>query len=103
MIDKLQAIIKRIDASKLKDEEKLDIFEEISDGLHRVVWPVLIKYMPKDQLDDLSIHPEKITIESYSKLIEDTIKDPQIFQEFGKLIDKTLIGIDAILTKNGIK
>jgi len=102
MDDKIQTTLKKIDASKLSENEKELLYETITNGLKRIVWPVLIKYMPKDKLTYYAAHPGEMNAETYTNLIEETIKDDGVFQEFGQLIDKAMTDVDNILAKNGI-
>ncbi|OGG04200.1 hypothetical protein A2Z33_03540 [Candidatus Gottesmanbacteria bacterium RBG_16_52_11] len=102
MEDKLRAIVTRIENSKIPDSDKEDLYATISTGLQATVWPVLIKYMPKEQLKDLSDNPAKVTVETYAKLIEDTVKDGKAFAEVAKYMDQVLGEVEKVLTEEGI-
>lgn len=99
MEDKLRAIVTRIEASTLSQEDKDELYRTISEGLQATVWPVLLKYMPKEELEDLSKNPGKVTVESYAKLIEDTIKDGVALKEIEGLMVEVLHEVDAALDK----
>lgn len=103
MEEKLRAIVTRIEASKLTQEEKDELYRTISEGLQATVWPVLLKYMPKEELEDLSKNPSKVTVESYAKLIEDTIKDGVALKEIEHLMNQVLEEVDKALAQEGIK
>lgn len=102
MEDKLRAIVERIEKSVIPQKDKEELYGTISAGLQATVWPVLIKYMPKDQLKDLSDNPGKVTVETYAKLIEDTVKDGQAFTEISKLMDEILAEVEKVLAEEGI-
>jgi hypothetical protein len=102
MDDKLREIVTRVEASKLADADKEDIYLAVAEGLQSTVWPILIKYMPKDQLEDLASSPTKVTIESYGKLIEDTVKDGQALKEISDLMEEILVEVDKTLTEQGV-
>lgn len=103
MEDKLNAIITRIEQSKLSEEEKNELYTTISEGMQLTVWPVLLKYMPKEQLDYLAADPKsRVTVESYAKLIEDTIKDGEALKEIDSLMTSVLAEVDKALTEEGI-
>jgi hypothetical protein len=102
MDDKLRAVVTRVEASKLTDPEKESIYTSISEGLQSTVWPILIKYMPKERLADLAKNPSKVTIESYGQLIEDTVKDGAALKEIEALMVSILGEVDAALTEQGI-
>ena len=99
MEDKLRTIVTRIEASTLTQEDKDELYRTISEGLQATVWPILLKYMPKEELEDLSKNPGKVTVESYAKLIEDTIKDGVALKEIEGLMMEVLQEVDAALQK----
>lgn len=103
MEDKLTEIVTRIEQSKLTQEEKDELYITISEGLQMTVWPVLLKHMPKDQLAYLSQDPKgRVTVESYSKLITDTIKDGKALKEVEDLMNDVLHEVENALTEEGI-
>lgn len=103
MEEKLKAIVTRIEQSKISEEEKAELYTTISEGLQLTVWPVLLKYMPKDQLDFLAADPKgRVTVESYAKLIEDTIKDGEALKEIDTLMAEVLREVDNALIEEGV-
>ncbi len=103
MEDKLKAIVTRIEQSKLSDADKGELYTTISEGLQATVWPVLLKYMPKEKLDYLAQDPKtRVTVESYATLIEDTIKDGQALKEIDDLMTHILGEVDKALTEEGV-
>lgn len=103
MEDKLRQIVTKIEASKLPENDKEELYATISEGLQATVWPVLLKYMPKEELKDLSDNPGKVTVESYAKLIEDTIKDGQALKEIDGLMNEVLSEVEKALAQEGIQ
>lgn len=104
MEEKLRAIVTRIEASKLTQEEKDELYRTISEGLQATVWPVLLKYMPKEELEFLAADPKsRVTVESYAKLIEDTIKDGVALKEIENLMNQVLEEVDKALAQEGIR
>ena len=103
MEDKLRQIVTKIEASNLSDADKEELYATISEGLQATVWPVLLKYMPKEELKDLSDNPSKVTVESYAKLIEDTIRDGVALKEIDGLMNQVLAEVEKALAQEGIK
>ena len=104
MEDKLRAIVTKIEASTLKDADKEELYATISEGLQATVWPVLLKYMPKEELEFLAADPKsRVTVESYAKLIEDTIKDGVALKEIEEFMNKVLEEVEKALAQEGIK
>lgn len=103
MEEHLKAIVERIEKSKLSNEDKAELYATISEGLQATVWPVLLKYMPKEQLEFLSADPKsRVTVESYAKLIEDTIKDGEALKEIDGLMKGVLTEVDTALKEEGV-
>ncbi|MFZ5534753.1 MAG: hypothetical protein ACOY3M_01195 [Patescibacteria group bacterium] len=102
MDDKLRAVVTRVELSKLTESEKEDVYTALAEGLQSTVWPILIKYMPKDQLDDLAANPTKVNLETYGKLIEDSVKDGQALKEIEALMQDILTAVDKTLTEQGV-
>ncbi len=103
MEEKLKAIVSRIEKSTLASNDKAELYATISEGLQATVWPVLLRYMPKDQLDYLAQDPKtRVTVESYAKLIEDTIKDGEALKEIDSLMNAVLSEVDTALTEEGV-
>ena len=102
MEDKLKAIVERVEKSKLSEEDRAELYATISEGLQATVWPILLKYMPKDQLEVLAADKSKVTVESYGKLIEDTIKDGEALKEIDGLMNEVLSEVDKALVEEGV-
>lgn len=102
MEDKLKAIVERVEKSKLSEEDRAELYATISEGLQATVWPILLKYMPKDQLEVLATDKSKVTVESYGKLIEDTIKDGEALKEIDGLMNEVLSEVDKALVEEGV-
>lgn len=103
MEDKLRQIVTKIEASKLPENDKEELYVTISEGLQATVWPVLLKFMPKEELADLANNPSKITVESYAKLIEDTVKDGQALKQIDGLMNEVLVEVEKALAQEGIQ
>lgn len=103
MEEKLKAIVTRIEKSKLSEQDRAELYATISEGLQATVWPVLLKYMPKEELEFLSADPKsRVTVESYGKLIEDTIKDGEALKEIEGLMNEVLGEVDKALTEENV-
>lgn len=103
MDDKLRAIVTRIENSSLLENDKEQIYLIISQGLKATVIPSILKYMPKAQLQELADQQAKITVESYVKLIEESVKDGQAIAEIVKSMEELLIEIEIVLKEKGIE
>ncbi len=102
MDDKLKGLITKIEQSDLTDQEKEELYTAISEGLHATVLPVLLKYMPQDRVDDVTNHPEMLTVDRYVQLVSDAVKNEQTLPEIAGKMDALLVEINSLLAKEGI-
>lgn len=97
----LTQIIERVQNSTLSEEKKADIYAQISIGLRKLVWPILISRIPEQKLAD-TVSQSQLTLDQYSELIESALHDPNTSRELHDSIIEALIEINTLLTKNGI-
>lgn len=102
MVDKLKGIITKIEQSTLTAQEKESLYTALSEGLHATVLPVLVKYMPQEQVADVTSHPETLTVPKYVQLVSDAVKNQQALPEIAKSMDAFLVEVNRLLTKEGI-
>lgn len=102
MEDKLKAIIKRIEASSLQEEEKVQLYAVISESLKASIWPTLVSAMPKEALETLTQAPGKATVEAYLSLIEEATKDEKVLDDINQVTNDLVSEIDAALKEEHI-
>lgn len=102
MEDKLTQLVTRIERSNLTDPEKEELYAAISEGLHATVLPVLVKYMPPDQVTEVTDHPEILTVDRYIKLVSDAVANTEAMPEIASAMDGLLNHLDGLLSKEGI-
>ena len=103
MEEKLKAIVERIEQSQLSESEKNELYVIVSEGLQSTVWPIMVKYMPKEDLEYLAADPKtRVTVESYAKLIGEAIKDGEALREIEDTMDGVLSQVENILQEEGI-
>lgn len=97
MEDKLKAIIARVEVSSLPVEDKDKIYTMIAEGMKASIWPVLISSMPKDELAALSKQSAKVTVESYTKLMDSVVGNENVLEEVDDTLNALLDEVDAAL------
>lgn len=103
MEEKLKAIVERIEKSQLSESEKNELYVLISEGLQGTVWPIMVKYMPQEDLEYLAADPKsRVTVESYAKLIGDSIKDGEALKEIEETMTGVLENVEKALTDENI-
>ena len=102
MEDKLTQLVTRVERSNLTDAEKEELYGAISEGLHATVLPVLVKFMPPDQVTEVTDHPETLTVDRYVALVSDAVVNKEAMPKIAKAMDGLLSHIDGLLSKEGI-
>lgn len=103
MDDKLKALITKIEQSDMADEEKEQVYGALSGGMRALVLPILVKYMPQDQVTELTNAPEKITVDRWVQLVETAVQNEQAQKEIPAVLDKLLVEVNSLLAKEGIQ
>lgn len=102
MDDKLKGIITKIEQSDMTDQEKEELYAAISEGLHATVLPVLLKYMPQSEVDDITNNPDTLTVDRYVQLVSDAVKNEAALPEIAGKMDSLLVEVNMLLAKEGI-
>ncbi len=90
-------IVERVTQSQLSETEKADVFASLSLGMRRLVWPILLSHIPKETLDDLLNGKEPLTMDRYTELIEQTLKNPQTPKEIYEELMAALGEIESLV------
>ena len=102
MDDKLRVLIAKIEQSDMTDDEKEGVYTVISDGMRALVLPILVKYMPQDQVTELTNSHEQITVDRWVALVEAGLQNEQAQKEIPNVLDKLLVEVTSLLAKEGI-
>ncbi|OGG29031.1 hypothetical protein A2973_01690 [Candidatus Gottesmanbacteria bacterium RIFCSPLOWO2_01_FULL_49_10] len=103
MDETLRSVIARVEQSDLSLEEKEELYTAISEGLHAVVLPVLLKSMPQDRVEALSKNPDQITLDTYITLVQEALKNDAVGKEVPDAMGKLLVEVNRLLAKEGIQ
>lgn len=103
MEDKLKGLITKIEQSDLTDQEKEELYTAISEGLHAAVLPVLLRYMPQQEVTDVTNNPDALTVDRYVQLVSDAVKNETALPEIANKMDGLLVEINSLLAKEGIQ
>lgn len=96
----LTNILTKVARSSLSDEEKADVYAEISVGLHKLVWPILVSHMPEKDLAAAVDNPKDWTMDRYASLIEKALSDPQTPKEIFDELTGALKEIDELVSSH---
>ena len=100
--DRLTDIVVQIEKSGWTDEDKNALYAKISEYLHSVVMPVLLKYTPADELKDLATNPAKDTVEAFVEVMKKPLSDPKMAEELNATVHSVLDDVETALSKGGI-
>lgn len=100
--DRLTGIVVQIEKSGWTDEDKNALYAKISEYLHSVVLPVILKYTPVSELKDLAASPAKDTVVSFVEVMKKPLSDPKMAEELNTTIHHVLDDVETALSKGGI-
>lgn len=100
--DRLTDIVVQIEKSGWTDEDKNALYAKISEYLHSVVLPVMLKYTPVDDLKDLATNPAKDTVEAFVEVMKKPLSDPKMAEELNATVQSVLDDVETALSKGGI-
>jgi len=98
----LKPIIKKVESLAIPPSEKMEIYDQISRDMHEVVWPVLLKYIPDEEINKLNNKP-KVNIIELLELVENAVIDKNAISEINEIIDKYLITVNKSLNEVNIQ
>lgn len=96
----ITGIITAVSESKLPETEKADVLAQLTAGMHRLVWPILLSHVPQYLLDDATNNPERFTMDDYVEMIDVALKNPATAKEMHDELKGALEEVSALLTKS---
>lgn len=96
----ITGIITAVSESKLPETEKADVLAQLTVGMHRLVWPILLSHVPQYLLDDATGSPERFTMDDYVEIIDVALKNPATAKEMHDELKGALTEVSALLTKS---
>lgn len=100
--ERLTDIVVAIEKSGWTDADKEALYAKISEYLHSIVLPIILKYTPQAELTSLSNDPSKVTIESFLELMKKPFTDPKMYEELNTTVHEVLEDVETALSKGGI-
>ncbi len=99
---RLTDIVIRIEKSGLSVQDKEEIYAQISLNLHQIVLPVLMKYISKEELNDLDKNPSKVSVETFTHLMKQPFSDARVYEEVNMLANAVLDDVEKGLSEGGM-
>jgi len=96
----LTKILTRVQESSLSDEEKADVYAEMSVGLRKIVWPILLAHMPEEDLKKTIDAPGDWSMDRYIELINKSLSDPKTPKEIYNELMSALADVDEVVTSH---
>lgn len=100
--DRLSAIVLRVEKSGWSDEDKEALYARISEYLHAIVLPVVLKYTSADELKALASVSPKEHIDAFVHVMQKPFGNPEMYAELKETMDVVLDDVETALSKGGI-
>ncbi len=92
----LTDIVTAVSQSKRSDTEKADIIAQLTVGMHRLVWPILLAHVPEYILKDI-MGKDTMTLDDYQELLESALGNPAVTKEMHDELRDALLEVKAII------
>ncbi len=98
---KIKALITRIEDSGYPDEDKEEIYQTISGGLHDIVLPTLLHYVPQEEIEIIANAPT-VDADAYEQLLIDTATKTEAIPEMQTFMHQFIDQMGEELSKHDI-
>ncbi|MBI4066683.1 hypothetical protein HY411_03120 [Candidatus Gottesmanbacteria bacterium] len=102
MEDKLRALLVKIEASDLTDEQKEKMLAVLVDELEALVQPVLLRYVDPEKLETLASDTSKVTVESYLDLMKGALTNAEAYKELQSVMEQLLVEYESVMKEGGL-
>lgn len=96
----ITGILTSVSASKLTEAEKADVLAQLTVGMHRFVWPILLSHVPQYLLDEAVNAPNQFTLGDYAEMIDIALKNPSTAKEIHTELKGALEEVRMLLEKS---
>lgn len=96
----LLRITTKVGESTLPEEEKADVYAQVSVGMRHLVWPILLAHVPKDHLEEATKKSKQLSVKGYVDLIDVSIKDPATTKEIHDELKEALDEVEELVNKS---
>ena len=93
----LADIIIKVTDSNRSDVEKAEVMAELSVGMRKLVWPILISHIPEYLLKEAT-EKSQITADEYVELIESALKNPATAREIHDELKAALLEAKTLVS-----
>lgn len=95
---RLTNIVTTIEESSLSDTQKADCCVQLSVGLQKLVWPILVSHIPENELKDAVNRPETLTVSRYGELMGMALGDPTTAAQIHTEVMEALTEIESLVS-----
>lgn len=92
----LTSITSKVSLSKLSEVEKAEVLSQLTVGMHRLVWPILLSHVPEYVLKEVT-DKKSLTMDEYVELIESALKNPATAREIHDEFKAALLEVQALV------
>lgn len=102
MEDKLRALLAKIEALDLSDEQKDKMLGILVDELEAVVQPVLLNYVDAAKLETLANSEQKVTVEAFIDLMKEAVANPAALPDLSAAMEQVLAEYETVMKEGGL-
>lgn len=100
--DRLTSVVMRVEKSGWTDEDKEAMYAAISEYLHDIVLPIVLKYTEGAELKQMAGDPSKVSVDAFIDLLRQPLTDPKMYEELNNTAQSVLDDVEAALAEGGI-
>ena len=94
----ITGIIDRVNRARITEMEKADVFVQLSVGMRRLIWPILLAHVPQYMLKEIK-EKKELTIPEYTEIVESAMQNPKAGKDMHDEIKEALLEVDALVVK----
>ncbi len=102
MEETLIALIRRIEAAPIPESDKVHLYVEIRHALQAAVTPVMLRYLPKEEMRTLVKNLSSLSVEEYIPFMVNALNKEGVLEEIEQSMHSILREIDTALTESGV-
>lgn len=92
----LTNIVTTVTKSNRSDSEKADIMAQLTVGMHRLVWPILLSHVPEYLLKEVT-NKDSMTLDDYQELLDSALQNPATAKEIHDELKDALLEVEALV------
>jgi hypothetical protein len=102
MEEALKALIQRVESAPIPESDKIHLYVEIRYALQAAVTPVILRFLPKEEVHTLIKNLSSVSVEQYIPFIVNALNKEGVLEEIERSMQEVLHEIDTAITESGV-